>query len=298
MAKQTAPKKAAVNPRTATPPPAPITVSGRWLAGAVAVVVTVAAMCAYATLCLLFYQGQWQMVLHPSRSVAVSPANRGVKFDEVHFDYTETGIAKLDGWWIPADPASQWSSDVVLYLHSGEGSLANCVDDLVALHSLGINVFAFDYRGFGRSTGTRPSELRMTQDANAAWTYLTSTRHTEARSIVIYGAGVGASLAAELAARHQPAGVVLEAPSDPARSIIAQDVRAKILPLWLLLDEHFDPTDALQTPALPKLFLDPGEIRQRTQQLFKAAAFPKEYFELRQNGSGATLRRFFDEVLR
>ena len=255
-------------------------------------------MCAYATLCLLFYQGQWQMVLHPARSVAVSPANRGIAFDEVHFDYTETGVARLDGWWIPADPASQWGGDVVLYLHSGEGSLTNCVDDLVALHSLGINVFAFDYRGFGRSTGTRPSEQRMTQDAGAVWSYLTDTRHAEARSIVIYGAGAGASLAAELGARHQPAGVVLETPIEPARSVIAQDARAKILPLWLLLNERFDPTEALQGSALPKLFLDRGEARPRTQQLFKAAAFPKEYFELRQTGSGSTMRRFFNEVLR
>lgn len=238
------------------------------------------------------------MVLHPARSVAVSPANRGIAFDEVHFDYTETGVARLDGWWIPADPASQWGGDVVLYLHSGEGSLTNCVDDLVALHSLGINVFAFDYRGFGRSTGTRPSEQRMTQDAGAVWSYLTDTRHAEARSIVIYGAGAGASLAAELAARHQPAGVVLETPIEPARSVIAQDARAKILPLWLLLNERFDPTEALQGSALPKLFLDRGEARPRTQQLFKAAAFPKEYFELRQTGSGSTMRRFFNEVLR
>jgi len=259
--------------------------------------VAAAAVCAYATLCLLFYQGQWQMVLHPSRSLAVTPAAGGVKFDEIHFDYTETGVARLDGWWIPADPASQWSASTVLYLHGGDGSLSGCIDDLVALHSLGINVFAFDYRGFGRSTGTRPSEQRMTGDANAAWSYLTDTRRIDAKSIVIYGSGVGASLAAELAARHNPAGVVLDGPSETARQIVGRDARSKILPLWLLLNERFDPTGALQDSTLRKLFLDRDGARARTEQLYQAAALPKEYFELKHSGYESALRRFFDEIL-
>ena len=274
-----------------------MTVSGRWLAGAFAIAVAAAALCAYGTLCLLFYQGQWQMMLHPSRSIAATPASQGIKFDDIQFDYTETGVAKLNGWWIPADPASQWSAHAVLYLHSGEGSLSNCVDELASLHSLGINVFAFDYRGFGRSAGTRPSEQRMSEDSNAAWRYLTDTRRMDSKSIVIYGSGVGASLGAELAAQHNPAGLVLDGPSEAARQKIGRDRRARILPLWLLLTERFDPTAALRDSSLPKLFIDRDGAKPRTEQLYQAAALPKEYFELRQSGYESTLRRFFDEVL-
>jgi hypothetical protein len=258
----------------------------------------VAALCAYGTLCLLFYQGQWQMVLHPSRNVASTPAAQRVKFDDVRFDYTETGVAKLDGWWIPAEPASRWSASTVLYLHSGDGSLSNCVDDLVTLHSLGINVFAFDYRGFGRSAGTRPGELRMREDAEAAWHYLIDTRHVDGKSIVVYGAGVGASLAADLGAQHHPAGVVMDGPSEAARQIVGRDARAKILPLWLLLQERFDPTDELRDSTVSKLFLDRDGAKARTEQLYRAAALPKEYFELRPGEYEPTLRRFFDEILR
>jgi hypothetical protein len=275
----------------------PVTVSGRWLVSAFAIAVAAAALCAYGTLCLLFYQGQWQLLLHPSRIVETTPASRGVKFDDVRFDYTETGVAQLDGWWIPAEPASRWGASTVLYLHGGDGSLSNCIDDLASLHSLGINVFAFDYRGFGRSSGARPVEQRMSEDADAAWRYLTDTRHTGAASILIYGEGVGASLAAQLAARHTPAGVVLDGPSEAAREIIAKDARAKILPLSLLLTERFDPVDTLRSSALPKLFLDRNGGKPRTEQLYRAAALPKEYFELKQNGYESTLRRFFDEVL-
>lgn len=276
---------------------APITVSGRWLASAFAIAVAAAALCAYGTLCLLFYQGQWQLLLHPSRMIGATPASQGVRFDDVRFDYTETGVAQLDGWWIPAEPASRWSASTVLYLHGGDGSLSNCIDDLSTLHSLGINVFAFDYRGFGRSTAARPVEQRMSEDADAAWRYLTDTRHTGAASILIYGKGIGASLAAELAASHSPAAVVLDGPSEAAREIISRDARAKILPLSLLLTQRFDPVDVLRTSALPKLFLDRNGGKPRTEQLYRSAALPKEYFELKQIGYESTLRRFLDEVL-
>ena len=276
----------------------PSTISGRWLLRAFFLVLGVAALCAYATLCLLFYQGQWQMVLHPSRTVASTPAARNIPFDEIRLDYTETGIAQLDGWWIPADKDTRWSQSAILYLHDGSGSLSDCLDDLTTLHSLGINVFAFDYRGYGHSTGIRPSEQKMMEDGSAAWRYLTSARHFEAKSIVIYGTGIGASLAAELASKQSPAGVVLDGPSETARRIIGADVRARILPLSLLLTERFDPAATLKTLTTPKVFLDRNGKKSRTGQLSQAAAFPKEYFELEQDSNyEATLRRFLDEVL-
>lgn len=280
-------------PKHAAPPPV---VSGHWLLRALGIALAAAAVCAYATLCLLFYQGQWQLVLHPARTITATPASQGLKFDEIHFDYTETGSPRLDGWWIPAEDGARWSAGTLLYLHSGSGSLSDCVDDLATLHSLGINVFAFDYRGYGRSAGPTPRERRMIEDAGAAWTYLTDTRHIPPKSIVIYGAGVGASVAADLAAKYTPAGLILDGPSEPARKIILADARARIVP-GFLITERFDPAETLRSLPVPKLFLDRDGRKSRTSELYQAAALPKEYFELRQNGYEATLRRFLDEVL-
>ena len=273
----------------------PITVSARWLAGAFGVVLALAALCAYATLGLLFYQGQWQLMLRPSKTITAVPQ---AKYDEIHFDVTETGVPQLDGWWIPAGPGSKWSRDTVLYLHGADGSLSDCVSDLDALHALGINVFAFDYRGYGKSAGPHPDEARMTADADAAWSYLTGMRNFGAANIVIYGTGAGASLAAELAARHAPAGMVMDGPSETARKIIGSDARARILPMWLLLTQRFDPAPVLSMIAAPKLFLDRNGAKARTQELYREAASPKEYFELKQdNEYASTLTRFFDGVL-
>lgn len=264
--------------------------------GAMLIVIAAAALCAYATLGLLFYQGQWQFVLHPAKAVTAIP---GASFDEVHFDVTSAGAPRLDGWWIPAGAGARWSGDTILYFHGGAGSLSNCIGDLDALHALGINVFAFDYRGYGKSAGPHPTEARMNQDAAAAWNYLIQTRHLASDSIVLYGAGVGASLGAEIAARHAPAGVVLEAPNEPARKLIESDGRAKILPMWLLLNERFDPAPALKSLSAPKLFIDRNRAKPRTRRLYSEAAPPKEYFELKDNaGYPATMERFLDQVLR
>lgn len=222
-------------------------VSGRWLLYAVLGVVALAAVCTYLSLCLLFYQGQWQIVFHPSRIITTTPATVGLKYDAITFDYTGTGAAQLTGWWIPADTTAN-ADRTILFLHDGKGSLSDITGQLKTLHSLGINIFAFDYRGFGASMNTHPSETRVYEDADAAWNYLTDIRHLDPRSIVLYGGGLGATIAAEAAIRHHESpGLILENPAPPALSLIAADDRTSILPIRLLFRDRFEIGPKLQT---------------------------------------------------
>jgi pimeloyl-ACP methyl ester carboxylesterase len=300
--------------RTAPPPD----VSPRWLLTALALALAAAALCAYAALCLLFYQGQWQLFFHPSRAITATPASAGLAYEEIHFDVTDAGLPQLDGWWLPAgvpgaphlrdgvaaDPQSKYVTVTVLYLHDARGSLSGCVPALATLHSTGVNVFAFDYRGFGRSAGSHPTERLATADSVAAWTYLTDARHIAPRNLIVIGDGVGATFAARLAAQFAPAGAILEDPNPPARQILLSDARARILPLWLLQNERLDPAADLAASHVPRLFLDIHGDAVRTHALFEASSYPKQYFDLRalpETGSDsaftATLTRFYDDVL-
>lgn len=297
------PKSDPRSSRSSSRPPAaqaPPTVSGRWLFGAIAITFVVAAACTYGALCLLFYQGQWQLLFHPSREIHATPAGARLAFDDIRFDVTAAGMPRLDGWWIPAPGNS--ASATILYLHGSLGSLSDCVPALAALHSLGVNVFAIDYQGFGRSAGSHPTERLLDDDAVAAWTYLTDTRHIPARSIVVYGDGVGATLAARLAARFAPAAAILEDPNPPARRIFLSDARARILPLFLLQKEFLDPNADLARADVPRLFLDlhaPAGA-SRAHQLFDLSSYPKQYYDLRRapaDAWAATLRRFLDGVV-
>lgn len=272
-------------------------VSGKWLLSALGIVVALAAVCAYATLCLLFYQGSWQIIFHPSRTVIAHP---NIPYQEIQFDYTETGKPQLTGWWIPAAPDAHHSGNTILYLHDGNGCLSDTVPRIESLHALDINVFAFDYRGFGKSADLHPSESSMNQDADAALAYLTGTRHLPAHSIVLYGAGLGAPIAASTAARHpETAALILENISPTASTLFAADARTKILPVRLLTSDRFNATETLKTLPTQKLFLDLAGSPQ-TQEAFNAARAPKQVFQIRPEDQARfreTMQRFLDEVL-
>jgi hypothetical protein len=186
-------------PRPARTNAATPTISGRWLLSAIAIVVPLAAFCAWAVLCLLFWQGSWQLLYHPTSAITRTPASVGLAFDPVGFAPTDTGAPQLQGWWISAAPSAR---NTVLYLHGQNGNLADTLDDLASLHAAGVNVLAFDYRGYGQSQFAHPSEARWRQDSEWALQYLTATRHVDPRTIVLDGRALGANLALEVAAAH------------------------------------------------------------------------------------------------
>jgi uncharacterized protein len=217
-----------------TPPP---TVSVRWLLAAVAIVIPAAAFCAWAVLCLLFWQGSWQLLYHPTSAITRTPATIGLSFNPVGFATSDTGVPQLQGWWIPA-PSARYT---FLYLHGQDGNLSDTLDDLAHLHSAGVSILAFDYRGYGQSLFVHPSEARMIQDAESALNYLTTTRHIDPHTIVLEGTALGANLALEVAAAHpELAGVILQSPLDKPVNAIFNDPRARLVPAHLLVNDRYD----------------------------------------------------------
>src|SRR5437868_2839792 len=127
-------------------------------------------LCGYLTYCLLFYQGQWQLVLHPTRTAASPASIDGISYELVRFGPDESATPQLTGWWIPAASGSRFSSITILFLPDGNGSLVNSIPTLASLHNLGLNVFAFDYRTYAQSAPARPSQQSMTQAAEPTLT--------------------------------------------------------------------------------------------------------------------------------
>lgn len=233
----------------------------------------VALVCGYLTLCALFYQGAWQLVLHPTRTSAPPPTVGGVPFQSVRFGAGATGVPQLTGWWIAAAPGGPFSHLTLLYLPGGDGSLAGDQAALASLHDVGVAIFAINYRGYGQSAELRPGERSMTEDAETAWTYLTGSRGLPADRIIPYGRGVGASLALNLAAakRSAPA-LILDAPEFDVEERVRRDPRSHFLPVHLLFHDRFALLPALDTLRTPKLILSRS---QQEDPAALAAADPK-----------------------
>jgi len=285
-------------PNKSTPPqPAPPdVVSPIWLIKAIALTIVAALLCGYLTLCLLFYQGQWQLVLHPTRTSANPASIAGIPYEFIRFGPDESATPQLTGWWIPAAPGSRYAPITILFLPDGNGSLANSIPILASLHNLGLNVFAFDYRGYGQSAPARPSQQSMTQDTDTAWQYLTTTRAISTQRIIPYGTGVGTSLASRLAADHNtiPA-LILDTPRADLLNVAIRDPRAKLLPVRLLFHERFPIAEPLSTLHTPKLLISRTTSPDQT---FLRASDPKYTVELASPSPvlyNQSLTRFLDQ---
>lgn len=269
--------------RSAAARPAPPTVSGRWILIAFGVVIAAAVLCGWASLCLLFWQGAWQLLYRPTSVVARTPAAAGLAFEPVSFATQETGAPRLRGWWIPAANAGA-AKYTVLYLHGRVGNLGDCIPKLAEIHAAGVNLLAFDYRGYGQSEFVHPSEAHWQQDADWALYYLTATRQVPVSQIVLAGSGLGANLALEVAAAHpELAGVVLDAPINAPVDLVFHDARAHLVPAYLLFHDRYrmlKPAAGLRIPSLWILETDTtGASEQAPKQplinAFNAITAPK-----------------------
>ena len=252
----------------------PTQVSGRWLAAAVAGSIAAAALCGWGVLCLLFWQGSWQLLYHPSAAVTRTPASAGMAYDSVEFDPSVEGAPQLKGWWVPSAPGAPFEHYTVLFLHGQTGNLGDTVDALAPLHTVGVNAMSFDYRGYGQSQFVRPSEAHWRQDAESALEYLTATRHVDAGAIVLDGEGLGANLALEIAAAHpELAGVILESPLDSPMNSIFDDARAKLVLARLLVRDRYDLSTAAKQLRTPVLWLESKSPNAQSNSASEPAAY-------------------------
>lgn len=250
MAQSKSPSRSKSRPQQSQSPHA--TISARWLLTALGISFPAAALCTWAVFCLLFWQGSWQLLYHPASNVSRNPSNIGLAYDPVSFAAADTGVPQIQGWWIPAASARY----TALYLHDQAGNLGDTLDSLAELHASGMNVLAFDYRGYGQSRFVRPSETNWQQDAAWALDYLTGTRHIDPHSVVIVGRGLGANLALEIAASHRElAGVVLDSPVAAPVDVIFNDTRARLVPARLLVHDRYDLAAPAATLRIPSLWL-------------------------------------------
>lgn len=86
---------------------------------------------------------------------------------------------------------------------------------------MGFSVFAYDYRGYGTSSGTA-SEENSYQDAEAAYDYLVNNLSVPANRIIALGRSLGGAVAVDLAHRRQLGGLIIESSFVSAYRVITK----------------------------------------------------------------------------
>ena len=186
----------------------------------------------------------------------------------------------LSAWEVPATtPSGMW----ILLAHGQTGNLATTTrpEYYAHLRAIGVNILAFDWRGFGTSEGI-PSEEGLYRDATAAYEYLRNERRVPADSVVIYGHSLGTAPAIELATRAQAAALVVEG---APRSVSARGQELyPYLPVTLVSSNQFNSIGRIGRVTMPILFLHARDDARiplaHGRTLFDAATAPKRFVEL------------------
>lgn len=213
-----------------------------------------------------------RLIYHPEKALDSDPSQLGLAYENVLF--TASDGVRLHGWYVPG------SRDVTfLWFHGNAGNISNRLGNMKKMHDeLAVNIFIFDYRGYGQSRGT-PSEQGTYLDAKAALDYLRSREDVSIHKIVYYGRSLGGALAVELAKQEPPYGLVLES-SFPSVTYMAR--RANPLPLWRLLRTKYDSAAKVPHIQAPLLQIhgdgDDTVPLEAGMALFEAANTPKEFY--------------------
>lgn len=113
---------------------------------------------------------------------------------------------QLHGWFVPHESPRA----AVLYSHGNGEHVARLAPRLKELHeATDVAVFAWDYRGYGKSQGKSTSELALT-DAREAQLWLADRMEIPPKDVVLLGRSLGGGVSAGLASRHAVRGLVLE----------------------------------------------------------------------------------------
>lgn len=214
-------------------------------------------------------------VYYPERTVNTDPGSIGLSFENVSFETTD-GL-KLSGWFIPCEGAR----GVILFCHGNAGNICHRLDSIQIFHRLGLDVFIFDYRGYGQSEG-KPSESGTYRDVEAAWQYLVEERQVSSGKIVIFGRSIGGAVAAWQARSHNPGALILESTFTSVPDLAAKPY--PYLPVKLLSRYKYDTQGYLREVNWAVLIVHSPDDEMmplsHSQRLFEVAKEPKEFLEI------------------
>jgi uncharacterized protein len=219
------------------------------------------------------------VIYAPTRTIEATPQSEGLAYEDVWF--TASDGVTLHGWLVPAPGARL----TLLWFHGNAGNISHRVNNIKYLHRLlGINVFIFDYRGYGRSEGGMfdLSEQATYRDAEGAVAHLQSRRDLADTKLVYFGRSLGAAVAVDIARRQPPAGLILETAFTCIR-----DMARIVVPYWPfpgLLQTKYDSLRKIREIRIPLLILhgDHDELvpYEQARRLFDAANEPRTFYTI------------------
>jgi len=199
---------------------------------------------AYLTILGLYVANQRKLIYFPAKLDGTTPEKYGLtQYREVHFPSAEVhsadkkGVAQardLTGWWIE-HPDRDPKRPVLLYCHGNAANLSLLSEVAKIFYDFGFDALLFDYRSYGNSEKGPLSEEALGNDALGAYHWLLQ-RKVRPDRIILWGHSLGSGVAARLATRVGPAGLILEGALPSVRDVAQEKYPWLLVPEFLIWD--------------------------------------------------------------
>ncbi len=238
--------------------------------------ITLAVVCLLVVVMLRWFEHS--QVYHPSRRMDATGAELGKPMEDVWLKAAD-GVA-LNAWFFPATTNLPRAQLAILFCHGNAGNISHRLALYDLLLSAGVNVFAFDYRGYGKSEG-QPGEYGTYLDGQAAYQWLRAKGFADT-NIIVFGESLGGAIATEVAVREKVGGLILQSTFSSV-----PDIGAEIFP-WLpvrwLGKIRYDTRSKLPGLNVPVLIMhsrtDDLINFRHSERNFAAANEPKLFWEI------------------
>jgi uncharacterized protein len=226
------------------------------------------------------------LLFHPQREFADDICLKEFSYEDVYFKTSDN--LKLHGWYIKAREKSQGT---ILYLHGNAGNINTQINNVLWLSLEGYDLFAFDYRGFGKSEGF-PTMEGVHLDAKAALELVLGLPGMEKERIFVLGQSLGGAIAVYTVATSPYKSRIKVLTIDSALSGYRLIVREKLAesiitwlfqPLALLFDDHYSPVRWIKEVAPVPVLIIHGDKDSTVPVnhgilLYEQASNPKEFW--------------------
>ena len=176
-----------------------------------------------------------RLAFYPLAGESATPAVFGAAYETL--SATTRDGEQLHGWRLaapsPGDgetPASKSPRAHIVYFHGNGGNLSIWAPILAGLARRGYEVTAFDYRGYGNSTG-HPSERGLYRDVDAVIERFWSGPPPQG-PVIYWGRSLGGTMAAYAASTRPPDGVILESAFPDVRTLVRSSPPLALLSLF------------------------------------------------------------------
>ncbi len=192
----------------------------------------------------------------------------------------KSGAETLYGFYVKQPDTDRVEPhQVILYHHGNKHNIEAYWERVELLFRAGFDVFIYDYRGFGMSTGSS-SQQGLHEDALAALNYLRSRKDVDTTQIVNYGFSLGGVPCMYLSAyAHKPKCVITEAIFASSEALIRTGTLLDV-PGNYLMKGTFNNVEAARIRTSPMLMLHGTSdtfvpFNQHGKYIFEEAQQPK-----------------------